>query len=236
MDMNTLKLSSIVVALVALYGCANTPEQRIAPSPEFTPVFPVVDTRTQSLSGSLFVDSRNDNYFGRQRDYKVGDVVTVILKEEAQSSRTQNNTTKRESTNDALATLTSGLASTLKNSSMGLGTAVGNIKASGATIGNTGTGDAGQKASLTGSIAVTVIEVLPNGNLVIRGEKILTLSEGSEVIQVSGIVRTEDVAPDGTVQSRRLANAQISYRGSGDLTNAVRPGWGTSALQKYWPF
>jgi len=81
-----------------------------------------------------------------------------------------------------------------------------------------------------------VIEVLPNGNLVIRGEKILTLSEGSEVIQVSGIVRTEDVAPDGTVQSRRLANAQISYRGSGDLTNAVRPGWGTSALQKYWPF
>jgi len=184
----------------------------------------------------LFVDSRNDNYFGRQRDYKVGDVVTVILKEEAQSSRTQNNTTKRESTNDALATLTSGLASTLKNSSMGLGTAVGNIKASGATIGNTGTGDAGQKASLTGSIAVTVIEVLPNGNLVLRGEKILTLSEGSEVIQVSGIVRTEDVAPDGTVQSRRLANAQISYRGSGDLTNAVRPGWGTSALQKYWPF
>ena len=70
----------------------------------------------------------------------------------------------------------------------------------------------------------------------VRGEKQLALTEGAEIIQVSGIVRTDDIAPNNTVQSRRLANAQIVYRGSGDLANATKAGWGTSALLKLWPF
>ena len=81
-----------------------------------------------------------------------------------------------------------------------------------------------------------VVEVLANGNLMVRGEKQLALTEGTEVIQVAGIIRPEDVAPNNTVQSRRLANAQIAYRGTGDLANATRAGWGTSALLKLWPF
>jgi len=85
-------------------------------------------------------------------------------------------------------------------------------------------------------VAVTVVEVLPNGNLVLRGEKQLALTEGAEVIQVAGIIRPDDVAPNNTVQSRRLANAQISYRGTGDLAAAAKPGWGTSMLLKLWPF
>ena len=85
-------------------------------------------------------------------------------------------------------------------------------------------------------VAVTVVEILANGNLVLRGEKQLALSEGSEVIQVAGIIRPEDIAPNNTVQSRRLAHAQIAYRGTGDLAAATRPGWGTNAFMKLWPF
>ena len=83
---------------------------------------------------------------------------------------------------------------------------------------------------------MAVVEVMPNGNLVLRGEKQLALTEGSEIIQVAGIIRPDDVAPNNTVQSRRLANAQIAYRGSGDLANATKAGWGTSTLLKIWPF
>ena len=75
-----------------------------------------------------------------------------------------------------------------------------------------------------------------NGNLSVRGEKQLVLSEGPEVIQVAGIIRIEDIAPNGTVQSKRLSNAQIAYRGSGEGADASRAGWGTRALYKYWPF
>jgi len=81
-----------------------------------------------------------------------------------------------------------------------------------------------------------VVEVLANGNLMVRGEKQLALTEGTEVIQVSGIVRPEDVSPNNTLQSRRLANAQIAYRGTGDMASAAKPGWGTSLLYKIWPF
>jgi flagellar L-ring protein precursor FlgH len=95
---------------------------------------------------------------------------------------------------------------------------------------------ADQKATLKGSLAVTVVEVLANGNLMVRGEKKLGLAEGTEVIQVSGIIRPQDVGPNSTVQSLRLANAQIAYRGNGDVANAAKAGWGTSALHRFWPF
>jgi flagellar L-ring protein precursor FlgH len=110
------------------------------------------------------------------------------------------------------------------------------LNTGGAKTSNKGTGVADQRASLTGSIAVTVTEVQANGNLVIRGEKQLSLSEGGEVIQVAGIIRPDDVSAINTVQSRRLANGQITYKGVGDLANATRAGWGISALYKYWPF
>ncbi len=85
-------------------------------------------------------------------------------------------------------------------------------------------------------MSVSVVEVLANGNLMVRGEKQLALTEGSEVIQVSGIIRPDDVSPNNMVQSRRLANAQIAYRGTGDMANATKPGWGTKALLSIWPF
>jgi len=70
----------------------------------------------------------------------------------------------------------------------------------------------------------------------VRGEKQLALTEGTEIIQVSGIIRPDDISPNNVVQSRRLANAQIAYRGTGDMANASRAGWGTSLLLKLWPF
>jgi flagellar L-ring protein precursor FlgH len=135
----------------------------------------------------------------------------------------------RESENDAINT---GILGKVQ----GLGSIMGGINLNGATIESSGAGNAAQRASLNGSIAATVTEVLANGNLVVRGEKQLALTEGMEIIQVSGIIRPDDVSPNNTVQSRRLANAQIAYRGTGDLANASRPGWGTSGLLKFWPF
>lgn len=227
-------LASLAVALAA---CAPAPV--LLPSVEFAPVHPVAPVREANFSGSLFVDGRS-NFFGRQRDYQVGDIVTVILSESTQASRTQSTTISRSSTNDAFPSIQAGLSGAVRGAGLplgnGLGSAIGQIKADGAKTTSDGSGNAGQLATLTGSIAVSVIEVMANGNLVVRGEKQLALSEGSEIIQVSGVIRTEDVAPNGTVLSRRLANAQIAYRGSGELATAAQPGWGTRALMRLWPF
>jgi len=100
-----------------------------------------------------------------------------------------------------------------------------------------GSADANQSNSLTGSITVTVAEVLPNGILAIRGEKWITLNQGDELIRISGLVRTDDIGPDNTVLSTRVADARITYSGTGAFANASQPGWlNQFFLSPLWPF
>ena len=217
----------LVLALPMLLagGCTVLPPTPLTHSPNFAPVQPVAADRTRVATGGIYNSRVSESWFGRGRNYQVGDVITVLLSESTQAKRSQDSKVSRDSSNDVVPT---GLAaSALK---------FPGIKLDGGSISNTGTGTANQLATLEGSVAVTVVEVLANGNLVLRGEKQLALSEGSEVIQVAGTIRPEDVAPNNTVQSRRLANAQITYRGTGDLAAATRAGWGTSGLLKLWPF
>ena len=91
------------------------------------------------------------------------------------------------------------------------------INGGGSSLSSNGTGTAGQSASLNGSISAIVVDVMANGNLVVFGEKQLELNEGSEYIRVRGVIRPEDIQPNNTVLSRRLANAQFSYSGAGEL-------------------
>ena len=223
-----LLVGSVILASL-LTGCNVMPPQAMTHSPQFEPVYPIKQVQASSATGAMYVGRQSDSWFGKGRNFQVGDVITVLLNESTQAARSQVGSISRNSTNDMLSP---GLA-VLGNK---LGGLMRGTDFSKTDISNKGTGTADQTASLTGSVAVSVVEVMPNGNLVLRGEKQLALTEGSEVIQVAGIIRPDDVAPNNTVQSRRLANAPISYRGTGDLANATRAGWGTSAVLKLWPF
>ncbi len=227
--MIVLRILAFVGIVYLLQGCATEPvDMVLRPSPEFQPVYPLASNRQKIATGGIYSNRQSDAWFGRGRNYQVGDIITVLLNESTQAARTQNTDVSRESKNS----LPSGLNTKFGNISPFLDGS--NINANNNS--SKGTGKADQQASLSGSVAVTVVEILANGNLVIRGEKKVGLAEGTEVIQVSGVIRPEDVGPNSTVQSRRLANAQIAYRGSGDLANATRAGWGTSLMHKYWPF
>lgn len=225
--MKPLHLTAMAAVSALIAGCAGP--MPLAHSPEFAPVQPLPRESNQSATGAIFASDNTDMWQAKRRTYRVGDIITVLLNESTQAARTLNNETSREASNNVVP---SGLTTALQNT----GPLLNGLKTDGGQISNKGKGTADQQASLTGSVAVTVTEVQANGNLVIRGEKQLSLSEGGEVIQVAGIIRPEDVSAINTVQSRRLANAQIAYKGVGDLANATRAGWGTSALYKFWPF
>ena len=226
----TVSRSLLVLGMVAvLQGCAaDNTDLVLRPSPEFAPVYPLAADRDKPATGGIYSNRQSDAWFGRGRNYQVGDIITVLLNEQTQAARTQNSEINRDSKN----TLPSGVNKNLGRSNRWLE----GIDVNNQAIDSKSKGTADQQASLVGSIAVTVVEILANGNLLVKGEKKLGLSEGTEVIQVSGIIRPEDVGPNSTVQSRRLANAQIAYRGSGDLANAARPGWGTRLMHSLWPF
>jgi flagellar L-ring protein precursor FlgH len=242
-----LSLSSAfgIALVLGLSGCAS-PNAPMAHSPQFAPVLPVAVEKPKMATGAIYNGRQSDNWFGRVRSYNVGDVITVLLNESTQAGRTQSGSVKRAAKNDVIPSVGSapdGLNARVQGMRLPtkiLGTTLngimGGVDLSKANIESVGGGEADQKASLIGDVSVTVVDVLANGNLMVRGEKQLALTEGAEIIQVSGIIRPEDISPNNTVQSRRLANAQIAYRGTGDMANAAKAGWGTNALMKFWPF
>ena len=229
-----MKLLLTLLSVLLVSACSVLPPQQLTHSTGFEPVLPLEKQAERVPTGGIYVSRQSDSWFGRGRNFQVGDVITVLLNESTQAARTQGSDLSRATTNDVLTpALQSKTAARLGSP---IGSVIGAMKLDGSTITSKGTGKADQEASLTGSVAVSVVSVLANGNLVLRGEKQLALTEGSEIIQVAGIIRPEDVSAVNTVQSRRLANAQISYRGSGDLASTAKAAWGTSALMKLWPF
>ena len=232
--MKSFKLISLLVVVGWLTGCAGQPQ--MMPTAEFAPVQPIPSQKPTQVTGSIFTNGQA--LFGDLRSYqgsdiKVGDLITVLLNETTQASRTSALTTSRETANDVI-------GDNQKNTiirELGFGTSFFNgAKTTGSNITSEGTGTAGQQASLSGSISAMVVEVLDNGNLVIVGEKQLALTEGTEFIRIKGIIRPADIQPDNTILSQRIAHAQISYRGTGNLASASKPSWGNKLLYKFWPF
>ena len=232
--MTILRAMVISATATLLSACATQPN--LMPSAKFAPVQPAPVAPATAATGAIF--NNGMGLFGDLRSYqggdlKVGDLITVLLSETTPASRSSDISTSRAATNDVV---TEAQKDSVL-SKIGRGTGFfSDFKLDGGTVTSDGTGTAGQAASLTGSISAMVVEVLSNGNLIILGEKQLALTEGSEFIRVKGIIRPADIQPDNTVLSRRIANAQISYRGTGDLANASKPGWGTGLIFKFWPF
>jgi flagellar L-ring protein precursor FlgH len=214
------KLGLFILLCLLLSACAGAPMP--VKTSDFSPVLPPALIAKTVADGSIFSGGINDGLFGDRKAYRVGDIITIILREKTMSQKSASNVTSRVSNNNALPLLMPGeaVASALAATN----------------IDNTGNGSTSQSNTLGGDISATVVRALSNGNLIIRGEKMITLNDGNEYIQISGMIRSEDVQPDNTVLSKRIANAEISYSGDGDYVDATKAGWGTKLAYKIWPF
>lgn len=99
-----------------------------------------------------------------------------------------------------------------------------------------GAGSARQENRLSGEITVFVTAVLPNGALAISGDRRLTLTRGEEQVQLTGIVRPEDIGPDNRVASTRVADAQLRYTGTGEVAAQAKQGWLARFFDRFAPF
>lgn len=228
--MNTyFSLSGLLLALL-LSGCSSTSDNKPIPDdPYYAPVYPEAPPTKIAATGSMYQDSQASSLYSDIKALKVGDIITVILMEETQASKSANNELKK-GTDLSLDPIYAG---------------GGNITISGQPIDlrykdsmNTKReSDADQSNSLTGSISVNVIQVLNNGNLVIRGEKWISINNGDEFIRLTGVVRSQDIRPDNTIDSPRIANARIQYSGTGTFADVQKVGWLSSFFMgSWWPF
>ncbi len=141
----------------------------------------------------------------------VGDVLTIRLEEQTQGQKKSKTRTDKLSTNQFAV-----------NEAFGANLSNGLALDTTANQRFDGNGESNQQNALTGRISVTVIRVLSNGNLLVQGESWVTINFGREYIQLSGIVRREDIDADNVVSSQRVANARIVYSGNGQVANASR--------------
>ena len=110
------------------------------------------------------------------------------------------------------------------------------LLAGGARNSFSGSGSARQENRLTGEFTVFVTSVLPNGALAVAGDRRITLTRGEEQVQLTGVVRPEDIGPDNRVASTRVADARLRYTGTGEMAAQVRQGWLGRFFETITPF
>lgn len=188
---------------------------------------PIVAAIPPSMNGAIFQLSSYQPLFEDRRARRVGDTLTININEKLNASKTANSTASRTgNTTFAVPEIKGVPGVNLQGASV--------IAKSAQDFG--GGGDSGANNVFTGTITVTVIEVLPNGNLAVSGEKQLGINQGSEFVRVSGIVNPQNILPGNVVSSTQVADARLEYRGTGYIDEAQTMGWLARAFQSILPF
>jgi len=231
-----IRLLVVSIFFVVVVGCSV---QSPAPNdPRYAPVAPIVPSPSMHSVGSIYASGSGVALWEDKRARRIGDIVTIILEEKTSTKKSSKTEITKDDTNDMSV---AALLGTVPKFTLP-GFMNNNVSLTPTTTTSNkrefeGDASADQSNQLSGSITVTVIDVLSNSNLVVRGEKWMTFSEGDEFIRIEGIIRASDVNPDNTVLSTRLADARITYSGHGQLANAQRQGWLSEFFTgKYWPF
>ncbi|HDY6447145.1 TPA: flagellar basal body L-ring protein FlgH [Pseudomonas aeruginosa] len=231
--MNRLMIVSLLGIATALGGCVNPPPK--PNDPYYAPVLPRTPLPAAQTNGAIYQAGFEQNLYDDRKAFRVGDIITITLNEKTQASKKANSDIQKDSKTKMGLTSLFGSGMTTNNPIGG-----GDLSLSaeyGGSRDAKGDSQAGQSNSLTGSITVTVAEVLPNGILSVRGEKWMTLNTGNELVRIAGLVRADDIATDNTVSSTRVADARITYSGTGAFADASQPGWlDRFFLSPLWPF
>lgn len=229
--MKKLTLNAILACIsLSLVGCASTEQGRVLPNdPDFAPILPEAEEMPIVPSGSLFRASYVNNIYSDSKARRVGDIISVVLSESTQAQKNAKTELKKENS----ATL---------EPLVGFGNKAINFKnnAIGFSLDQEtdfkGDSKANQGNSLSGNISVNVLRVLSNGNLMIRGEKWMTLNSGEEYIRLTGTIRAQDISSTNTIMSNKIANARIEYAGTGDFADVQKQGWLTQFFNgSLWP-
>ncbi|MBE1274697.1 flagellar basal body L-ring protein FlgH [Enterovibrio baiacu] len=201
-----------------LIGLLRQREDAVAGDPSWSPLHPPRQPEHYTTAtGSLFSVAQAQDLYDDTKPRGIGDIVTVLLEEKTQAKKSASTDANKSSDLSMDPLEMGGQEVTIGDSNLSYAAGHDN-KTSGST-------SADQSNSISGSISVEVIDVLANGNLIIRGEKWLTLNTGDEYIRLSGTIRPDDISQENTVASTRISNARIQYSGTGDRQDTQDQGW-----------
>lgn len=228
--LSKVRLPLLLALILATGGCASLQPVERGDDPDFSSVMPPEPLPPEENNGAIFQPATADGLFADYKAHRVGDVLQVILAESTQASKSSSTSSSKDSQVGMEGPTLLGRGVTHDGRPV-LDTQINGSR------GFEGEADSAQSNQLDGSISVMVSEVLPNGNLIIQGEKWLQINQGEEYIRLRGIVRPVDIRADNTVLSTQVASAQVAYGGRGTLADSNSPGWLTRFFNSpVWPF
>lgn len=191
---------------------------------------PVIGEKTEdrAADGSLWSEERPQSFlFNDFKASRVGDVVTVRIVESSKGSKNASTKTEKDTSISTSISAFFGMPSDkLSQGSVGAETSET----------HDGSGSTSRSSQLTAVITAKVMDVLPNGNLVIDGRREVIVNNETQLISISGIIRPEDIGPTNSILSTFVADAKITYTGTGVLADKQRVGWFVRLLDIIWPF
>ena len=207
----------VCLVWVGLSGCSPL----LTPSDHYPAALPVDRPPPPKTNGTIYQAGFESRLFTDRVAFRVGDVLTVKLEESTTGQYKANTKTSK----------TAGLTYPTP-------TFFGQVLPALAVAANTdqqfqGKGNSDQSNKLTGTVTVTVVQVLSNNNLVVQGESWVTIDQGQEYIQLTGMVRPEDISPNNIVSSQRVANAKITYGARGQAGYASSGGLVTKLFNRF---
>jgi len=208
-------------ALVAMLGVLGAPGCGMLPGKSHktdAPVARVLPPPAPRTEGAIYQAGQQMELFADLKARRVGDVLTIVLNENTNASKTATTTTAKKTSVTNTGPSLFGKSYTTKGVPILDTTLTGDDAFNGA-------GTSAQSNSLAGSLTVTVIDVQPNGNLVVQGDKTLKLNQGDEFVHIAGVIRPADISTNNTVTSDKLADAHISYSGKGAVNASNQMGW-----------
>jgi len=216
-----------LVALLAfaLAGCVST----TPPTGVHQPMSarPAPHAQPAIANGAIYQVANARPLFEDRRARFVGDTLTIQLAEKTQASKKSSTAADRSQKVDVSVPTIIGVPG---KSAQGL-----TVSATGSSN-FSGKGDTDAMNDFTGTITVTVIEALPNGNLLVSGEKQIAINQGQEFVRFSGVVNPIHITGANTVQSTQVADARIEYKASGFLNEAQVMGWLARFFLTFLPF
>jgi flagellar L-ring protein FlgH len=210
--------NAALIALVLLASPVEAKKKKKAAEDAFAPTAPVQPPPPEA-NGAIFQNAGYAPLTSGTKAAMVGDIVTIVLVERMAASKSNSASTERGG-EVGISPPATGPLSLFSPGDVNMG----------GDQSFKGKGETAQANNLSGEISVTIAAVYPNGTMLVRGEKLLTLNRGDEMVQISGLIRAADISTDNRIASTRVADAQIRYTGKGEIARASKQGW----LQKFF--
>jgi len=217
-----MKHATLVVAVLALSACQSTPTT-IVSGPMTARPLTTEQMQAVPNNGAIYQPSAFRPVFEDRRARHVGDVLTLVITE--RTSANKSGTATGNKSGSVSATVPARLAGTFGNP----------LTASSNNTYSDGDTQAASNA-FTGTMGVTVVEVLSNGNLIVAGEKQIGMNKGTEYIRFSGMINPDSIATGNTVQSTAVADARVEYRTANKIDRAELSSMASRFFQSLLPF